>query len=148
MAVVERGGVVDGAHEPDYERVVELTSAQLLSLHTTEVTLIPAPGAGRAIVLHGVMAHLDYNSAGYTVASGADISLRYTDDTGAAAMTLETTGFLDATEDRVRWFYAPTAAALAVVADAVVVAHLGAAVTGGDSPLRLKLHYSVRDTDF
>ena len=148
MPTVERNAVIQGGFEPHHQRVVTLSSEEILALHGTAVTVIPAPGEGRTIVLHEAMAFLDYNSAAYTVGTGADISLRYTNATGNTLLEIETTGLLNASADTVRHFYAPTTAALSVVSNAVVVAHLAAAVSGGNSPLKLKLYYSVRDTVF
>ena len=55
-------------------RSVTLTNAQILAIHTTAVTIIPAPGAGLAIDVIGVLTSFDYTAA-YT--SGANLRLYY-----------------------------------------------------------------------
>lgn len=52
-----------------------LTNAQLLALNTTPVTVIPAPAAGKAIVIDEVEMFHDYSTAAYT--GGGDVSLQY-----------------------------------------------------------------------
>ena len=44
---------------------VTLSSAQILDLSDTPVTLIPAPGAGKAIEVIGFMARMNFNSTAY-----------------------------------------------------------------------------------
>jgi hypothetical protein len=49
-----------------------LTSAQILSLNTTPITIVPAPGANKYIVVKSAMARLNYNTTTY---SAADLQL-------------------------------------------------------------------------
>jgi hypothetical protein len=124
-----------------------ITSAQMLALNATPVTLVAAPGAGRALILERMQLWLDYNSAAYAgIAAGEDISIKYTDGSGAAVAGVEATGFLDATADAFRWVkgynaassvsdFTPTANA------ALVIQMLTGEITTGNSPLRYRLWY-------
>ena len=136
-------GIVDKpqVHSAD----VTITSAELLALETTPKTLVAAPGAGKALVLEKAIFFLDYNSAAYAgIASGDDLNVRYTDGSGVIAGTLETTGFLDQTEDT----YAvaePSLDSGIITANAPLVASLAGAIITGDSPLVVRTFYRIVD---
>ena len=125
------------------QRDVTLSSAELLALNAAVKELVPAPGAGFAIVVEDAQVFLDYNSAAYAgIAAGEDLALKYTDDAGAVIATVETTGLLDATEDQYRHVRPTTTAAFTPVANAPVVAHLLAGeITTGNSPLKVRVRY-------
>lgn len=121
---------------------VVLSSAQLLALHTTPITLVAAPGANKALVLDSAAFFLDYNSAAYDdIASGDDLNIRYTDGSGAIAGTLETTGFLDLTADAYSLVQVPSGSII-LPANAPLVASLAGAITTGDSPLAVRVFLS------
>jgi hypothetical protein len=125
---------------------ITITSAQLLALNATARQVIAAPGAGLAIVPIGVLAYKAAGTAYAGIASGEDISFKYTNSSGAEVAQMETTGFLDQTTAQARWAY-PSAANLTPVANAAVVAHLlTGEITTGDSDLKLRLFYRVIPT--
>lgn len=129
----------------------QLTSAQLLAMNATPISLIAAPGADKAIIVDHAEFFLDFNTTGYTVGAGEDLVLRYTDGSGSL-LTLPADGadFLDATADA--FAYAPGMVqaddqALVLTANAAVVAHIQSGeITGGDSPINYAVHYRVIDT--
>jgi len=127
---------------------VTISSAELLALNATPKQIIAAPGAGKAILVEDAQWFLDYNSAAYAgIAAGEDLTLKYTDGSGAAITTLETTGFLDQTNDEFRHTVPGYGAAgVEPVANAAVVAHLlvGEIITG-NSPLKLRVRYRTVD---
>jgi hypothetical protein len=47
-----------------------LSSADLLALHTTPVTLVPAQWAGKVVIVEDVVAVYDYDSVAYTAVGG------------------------------------------------------------------------------
>ena len=59
-----------------------VTSAELLDLHNTDATLLPAPGAGLMWVVDEVFGFLDHGGTDYTVGAGDDLQFRYTNDSG------------------------------------------------------------------
>jgi hypothetical protein len=126
-----------------------LTEAQLEALHTTPITVIAAPGSGKAIVVVGAQFFYDYNSAAYGVDAGDDLVLNYTDGAGATILQVETTGFLSATSDQMRYATPTTTAEFNPVANAAVVAYLSGALTSaGNSPVKYRIEYKVVDASW
>ncbi len=81
-----------------------ISSAQLLALNATPISVVPAPGAGLILVpiLWGVTKAAGTAYAG--VAAGEDLVLKFTDGSGVVAATpIETTGFLDQTTLQTRY---------------------------------------------
>lgn len=136
------------AYAPNYDgplktKIVEIVAAALLALNATPQTLVPAPGAGKALIPVSMELWLDYGGTAYAgIAAGEDLALKYTDANGATLATVETTGFLDATADAFRYVQPTTTAALTPVANAPLVLHLlTGEITTGNSPLKLRVLY-------
>ncbi len=147
-----RGGHVLGAMEaPEtFKRQIDITitTTELLALFTTAIDIVPAPGAGKALILLGAVLFMDYNSTAYDgIAAGEDLTINYTDKTGAVLATIEATGFLDQAADEVRYVYAASAAAITPIANAVLCLHmLVGNIATGNSPLKLRVYYRVVPT--
>jgi len=129
-----------------------ITTAQVLALETTPITIVAAPGAGLFNEFVSATLFLDYNSAAYAaVAGGDDLEVRYTDGSGVVVANQELTGFVDQTNDELR-ILSPAGTAVATDDDivpavnAVLVAFLSGAITTGDSPLIVECLYRVRDS--
>src|SRR5216683_3942034 len=60
---------------------VSLSSAQILALFTTPVTLVGAPGAGKVIVVEHIILKMITTATAY--ATGGALEFRYTDGSGA-----------------------------------------------------------------
>lgn len=124
-----------------------VTSAQLLALFATPVTLVAAPGAGKALILDGLQLWYDYNSAAYGgIAAGEDLSVKYTDASGTALAGCEATGFLDQTSDQFRvvrpYNAASSVSDITPTANAALVLHmLTGEITTGNSPLKYRIRY-------
>lgn len=58
---------------------VTLTPSQLQNLNSSPVTIVPAPGAGQAIVIQSIETHLTFNSVPYS--NAGDIALVYSTNT-------------------------------------------------------------------
>jgi hypothetical protein len=128
--------------------VLTITSAQLLTLNATPVTLLPAPGAGRAYIIESVDAHKPAGTAYGGIAAGEDLALKYTNASGAQCAVIETTGFLDQTTAQTRSVNRPVTD-ITPVANAAIVAHmLVGEITTGNTPLNLRIVYRVIDTVF
>lgn len=133
-------GVISAGSQTD----ITISSAQILAMNVTPITLIGAPGASQAIVLNKIVAALAYDSVGYAGASGHDMTIRYTNSTGPIIGTLTSLGFLDQTEET----YAvmePVGGSLVLPANEPVVAFLTGAVTSGNSPVVARLFYDIID---
>jgi hypothetical protein len=130
---------------------VTITSAQLLALNATPISIIAAPGAGKAIIPLGVIAYKAAGTAYSGIAAGEDLVLKYTNASGAeCSPQIETTGFLDQTTAQTR-FVAGIGTSLTTnitpVANAAIVAHLLVGeITTGDSDLKLRVFYKVIPT--
>lgn len=129
------------AHEDVLKYVdVTLTSAQILALNGTPITVVAAPGSGKAIVVESVYAYNDYVSAAYS--AGTDtLDLKYTDGSGATLVSL-TNAFLEAAADARAAVHASTQ--YAVTQNAAVVAYVGTGnPTSGSGTIRLRVFYKV-----
>ena len=125
---------------------VQVTTAQIRALHTSgsEIELIPAPGAGKVIVVENVIAALKYNSTAYTaVAGGDDFQIEYGVSTPVAIGTVETTGFLTLVADSVRLWNRANDVLIPVNTN-VEVSLLGAVLTG-NSPVTFIVAYRIED---
>lgn len=129
-----------------------LTSAQILALNATPVTVLAAPGAGKATIIERVEAYSAGGTAYGGIAAGEDLALRYTDGSGTIQAVLETTGWLDQTTAQARTTGPSSAAGTALVAftpvaNAAIVAHmLVGEITTGDYAITLKIYYRVVPT--
>lgn len=128
--------------------IVALSSAQVLALNATPISVLAAPAAGTA---HRILAVEAYKPAGtgYAgIAAGEDIALRYTNGSGATLATIEATGFLDQATAQSR-FGAVVATDITPVAAAAVVAHMTTGeITTGDSTIYLRITYRIVPTTF
>lgn len=120
---------------------VKLTSSQLDTLAATPVSLIAAPGSGKITIVNKVVGFLDFNSAAYAGSSEV-LSIRYTDGSGAAICSFQEAGFLEATADK---YEIPAIIDVLPVANAAIVATANADLTTGDSPIYLRIYYTVLD---
>lgn len=126
---------------------ITITAAQLKALHAVPKELVAAPGVGKAVIPVDVQCFLDYGSAAYAgIAGGEDLEVRHTDGTGLLFGTIETTGFLDQTNDEFRHLYPLAAVASEPVGNAALIMCLASGeIITGDSPLKVRVRYRVVD---
>lgn len=136
-------------------KYTQITSAQVLALFATPQSVVPAPGAGLAIVPSLVAIHKPAGTAYAGIATGEDLVLKYTNASGAQiSSVIETTGFLDQTTAQTRVARFPvstgaTAGDVNPVANAAVVLHLLVGeITTGDSALHVRVWYDIIKTAF
>lgn len=125
---------------------VAVSTAEMLAIRATPKTLVAAPGAGK--VLEFVSAVFIYDYAAAYTESADNLAVRYTDGSGTVvSLTLETTGLLDATADKVSTIQ-PLATDVLMTANAALVLHnTGDGEFGGTgSPCRVKVAYRVHST--
>jgi hypothetical protein len=149
--VLERTGVAgDRRFIGGARTVATITSAQLLALNATPITVIAAQGAGIAVIVNRVVVHKPAGTAYAAVAAGEDLVLKQTDASGAQVCgAIETTGLLDSTSATAAVAFGPgatgsTVGSYLLVANTPIVAHLLVGeVTTGDSPLYLEILYDL-----
>ena len=132
-----------------HEVKVTIANTAVRTLNATPVTIIPAPGVGKAIVDVSVQAKYVYATAAFDSVGGSDdLAFKYTDGSGAKVCgDIETTGWLDQTSAGWR-LTGPVTTTMTPVANAAIVAQIltgevyGAA---GDSPLVIRSQYRIVD---
>lgn len=134
----------DSDARPLYYADVTLTTAQVKQLNGTPIQLVAAPGAGNILLLEAAQLWLDYATTAYDgIAEGEDLSIKYTNGSGAEVAAIEATGFLDGTADETR-YVRPAATAVQPVANAALVLHMTTGnIATGDSPLKVRTWYRV-----
>lgn len=130
---------------------VQLTDAQLRALLGTDIVLVAAPGANRAIVVHACYFFFDVTTTAYTIGTAA-LAVGYGGD-GADIAALTEAGFLDTVTDAGRWYQIGAVAATPdiitpVANQTVVLRATSADMTGGNAAntLSVRVYYSVVDT--
>lgn len=123
-----------------------LTAAEVLTLFTAPVTIIPAPGIGQMIVLDLATFSLTYGGVAY--ATNTNLGLNYGAGTFATAAAATGT-LLTATVDSVvmdswsvNWEQVPSAQA--IFANRAIVAQVAVGnPTAGNSPVHIEVFYYV-----
>lgn len=153
IADLAAGSVTAPKLEEQVERITDVTlsSAQVLALNATPITLIAAPGADKAIIVEGAVLHKPAGTAYAGIAAGEDLALKYTDGSGLQVGSAEMTGFADDTGAQTRYIRPYTAASgissITPVANAALVAHmLVGEITTGDSNFLLRVFYRIVPT--
>jgi hypothetical protein len=133
------------------EKIVKLTAAQVLALNATPVTLVAAPGAGKALELVAASLTKPAGTAYAGVAAGEDLTINYTSGAGLAVAGCEVTGFLDQTTAQARLVKPYNAASgvsdiVPVANAALVISMLTGEITTGDSPVYVTVIYRIAKT--
>jgi hypothetical protein len=129
-----------------FYKEVSLTPAEMKALRGTPKTLVPAPGAGR--VLEFIKAIFIYDYVAAFTETADNIAIKEGDGSGTTvSLTLETTGLLDATADKMSTI-SPLATDVLMLANKPLVLHnTGDGEFGGTgSPCRVKVAYRVHKT--
>ena len=132
----------DSGSSPYITRVVELTPAQILSLNDEGVLeLIPAPGAGKIIVMSEILFFLDYNSTAY------DFSLIHGVISTAYGTSIPLGGVVDyrALLNKSSDYYANWQDRGEPKANQPLnlLSYGGVVVTQGDSPVKISIVYRI-----
>jgi hypothetical protein len=136
-------------------KTVEVTSAQVLTLNATPVTIIPAAGAGQIILPRFVAIRHNGGTAYAGIDAGENLVLKYTNASGSQCSTvIASAGFLDQTTAQIRMANGTadsgaTAGGMTPVANSPIVLHLlTGEITTGNFPLRVKVWYDIIESGF
>ena len=137
-------GVV-GDFMPDVELAdVQITTAQVLALNATPITVVAAPGAGKILQFLGAAWFLDHAGTDYVAGAGEDFVIRYTNGSGKIVSTA-VDGTLIAAAADTTVFMTPVGVDPETAADVANAALVGHILTGevatGDSPFNLRILY-------
>ena len=156
LATAVYGGIKAEKLEEQHERVKDLTitTAQVLALNATPITLIAAPGANKAIIFEGAVLATAGGTAYAGIAATEDFAFRYTDASGIDVAHVEATGWLDQTTAQVRYALPQTGAlaegtisSFVPVANAALVAHMAVGeIITGDYDIRVRVYYRIVPT--
>lgn len=120
---------------------VTLTSSQILALHGTPITLIPAQGANTIIVVTGIAAFLRFNSAAYVGTN--NLEFRYTNGSGAKVTADMSSTFLNSSSNAYDLAPAVSTELTPVANSSIVVSVPTANPTTGNSQITFTIHYYV-----
>lgn len=121
-----------------------LSATALDSANATPITILPAPGAGLANVVVGILTYVDAGATAFELGSGT-LGFLYTDGSGASVATAATNAVVESSTDTYYW---SVPAAVVPVVNAVIVAKPSADVTAGDGTIYTRVFYlTVRPTD-
>jgi hypothetical protein len=123
-----------------------IASADVLTLFTTPVELVAAPGAGKFIAVDAIHWFLDHGGTDYTATAGKDLAASYTDGSGDEVVTAIDDAVIDGAAADLHVL--SPAIEVQPVVNAPVVAHVK---TGnwadGDGDLKYEVIYRVMDID-
>lgn len=131
--------------------VITLSTAQVNALQATPITIVAAQGANTWIELVTAIITYDYAIAAFTVAAGEDLVIEYGDGTDVTA-SIETTGFLDQTDDEIRYYPFVLAAGAdpeATINQVLRIKNTGAGeIADGGGEVDIRVVYRVYTTGF
>lgn len=132
----------DKADGPIKFKEVTINTAEVLTLNSVPVEIIPAPGAGKMILILSADAILIYNTITY--ATNTDLQLKYSTGTTVA----EAAGFLAATNSPckplLRVYNSGVAVIQAIENKAVLATVATGDPTAGNSLIRILISYRIR----
>ena len=136
------GHVVEGGIQ---SATVTLSSADILALDSTPVTLVAAPGAGKVVVPFRIVTFLKFVSTPYS-AAGVDVAVSYNFD-GVGLGNACYLGTLTAPADAVSFMYPDVFSSIDVanVENAPFDVFATGAITDGDGTMTITTWYSIED---
>lgn len=142
--VIASASDVGGALPP---AEVTLSSANILALHTTPITLVAAPGAGMVIEPISIRLRLNYNSVQYSL--GNNLLVKYTNAAGEQITTTSalTSSFVNspASAQFRSTFSLQGTAAAALIENQPLTLSVVDAFTTGNSTLTVVVIYQIID---
>lgn len=137
--IVQLGTLIESGLSTDVLAIVDkqLTAAALDTANATPVVLIPAPGAGKVIMVTGIFSYVDFVATRLELGSGT-LDFKYTDGSGVAVATAIPNTTVELNSDT---YYVSAPLAGVAVPNAAIVASASADVTSGDSIINVRIAY-------
>jgi len=125
------------------EATTTVSSAEILNLHTTAITLVPAPGAGKFIDVDAVECFLSFNSIPYI--AGSDLLIDF--ETSQNQNLSVDAGVVKALANSRRFEKPsnPVPDTVELGINEAIKLISANAFTSGDSTLKIKVHYRIYD---
>ena len=130
-----------------------ITAAQVNKLRATPISLVAAPGSGYWLEFKGATLSYNYTTTAFTVAADEDLIIRYDGGAGSdLTASIESAGFIDQTNDEIRYFppatWTVTDNVVTIVNKKIEIFNMGAVepADGGTSTLIVKVMYMKHAT--
>lgn len=117
---------------------LEISSAQLLDLYNTPITIIPAQGANTVIVPIEAWAFLDYDAATYAAGGTVQLTLN-----SIVIGTLASTAVTSAADLYTKFDLSTAVSNGSIANKSLDITNATAVFTTGDSPLKIRIIYKV-----
>lgn len=125
------------AHSICSYRDTVLSSAEIDALNATPIEIVPAPGAGKTLVMCNVVAWLNYGGTAWA-GSSETMPIKY--GTGGATVATITEAYMEGTTDAYQMLQ-PSTVTSGNVENLAFYATANADFTTGNSPLSLRVYY-------
>ncbi len=143
-------GSSSGGGSPSFmTATVNVTSAQLLSLAETPVTLLPAPGVGKVNFVLNIVAILNYNTTPYNTSNPSDVNIAYNSDDTYQITGISLVPFFSQSSEQILPIY-PSSSALANASNATEIENTPITLlavfgdmTEGDSSATFIINYTI-----
>ena len=117
-----------------------LSTAQILANYTTPVTLVAAPGAGKALIFHGAEVFLDYGGTAFVAGTNEDFQIQYDGGTACSELALQA-NLIEAGADVYYWMNPKQSVIIAN--EELEAATITGNVATGNGAMKIKCFYSV-----
>jgi len=127
-----------------YEKIVELTAAQILLMYTTPVELVEAPGAGKVIQFLSAALFLDHSGTDF--AAGGDLKIQTITGNVVVSDVSPAAEFMNLTVDSYEIVQVLSDSVSIAVNDGLEITNATAVHTGGGtSTVKVAVRYCIHD---
>jgi hypothetical protein len=117
-----------------------LSTAQILANYTTPITLVAAPGAGKALIFHGAEVFLDFGGTAFVAGTNEDFQIQYDGGTACSELALQV-NLIEASADVYYWMNPKQSVIIAN--QELEAATITGNVATGNGAMKIKCFYSV-----
>ena len=126
---------------------VAITSAQILALNATPITLVAAPGTGKYLEFMGLTMILKSTATAYAAVATKNLAVKYTNGAGVTVSTqVASTGFMDQVVDVITTLKDISTDVVIAANAALVMQMLTGEITTGTGTLVIDVMYRIHET--